>query len=107
LNKRYLIRRRKGPWTTLGGLLPPSLDILEALALIGCRRHHHRLPPGLLLRLLSGLLLPPVLLIRLLLGLLLPPALLLLPSSIDIESQCNVVLLRLLKFFLDRSQFIF
>jgi hypothetical protein len=33
--------------------------------------------------------------------------LLLLPSSINIMSQCDVVHLRLLKFFLDRSQFIF
>jgi hypothetical protein len=47
-----------------------------------------RLPAGFLL-LLSGLLFPLVLL--------------LLPSSIDIASQCGVVLLRLLKFFLDRS----
>jgi hypothetical protein len=80
------------PWTTLGGLLPPSLDILRALALIGHRRHHHRLPLSLLLRLVLGLLLPPGLL---------------LPSIIDILSQCSVVLLRVLKFFLDGSQFIF
>jgi hypothetical protein len=71
LNKRYLIKRRKRPWTTLGGLLPPSLNILGAL--------------DLLLRLRLGLLLPP--------------------SSIDIASQCGVVLLHLLKFFLDRSYF--
>jgi hypothetical protein len=93
LNKRYLIRRRKRPWTTLGAPLPPSPGILGALTLIGHQRHHHCLPPGLLLRLLSGLLLPPVLL--------------LLPSSIDIASQCDVVILHLLKFFLDRCQFIF
>jgi hypothetical protein len=53
----------------------------------------HRLPMGLILRFLAGLLLPPVLLI--------------LPSSIDIVSQCGIILLRLLKFFLDRSQFVF
>jgi hypothetical protein len=76
-----------------GGLLSPCPNILEALTLIRRRRHHHHLPSGLLLRLLLSLLLPPV------------P--LLLPSSIDIASQCSVVLLRLLKFFLDRSQFIF
>jgi hypothetical protein len=62
--------RRKWPCTTLGGLLPPSLDILGALALIRRWRHHHPLPPGLLL----------------------PPVLLFLPSSIDIVSQCGVVL---------------
>jgi hypothetical protein len=76
------------PWITLGGLLTPSPDILGALALIGRRRHHHRLPPDLLLRLLSDLL---------------PPGLFFLPSSIDISSQCGVVLLHLLKFFLDGS----
>jgi hypothetical protein len=80
-------RRRERPWITLRELLPPSPDILGALALIGRWRHHHRLPSGLLLCLLSGLLLP--------LGLLI------LPSSIDISSQCGVVLLCLLKFFLD------
>jgi hypothetical protein len=51
-----------------------------------------RLLVSILLRLLAGILLPPVLL---------------LPSSIDITSQCGVVHLHLLKFFLDRSQFIF
>jgi hypothetical protein len=71
-----------------GGLLPPGPDILGALVLIGRQCHHHHLPPSLLLRLLSGLLLSSVLL--------------LLPSSIDIMSQCGVVLLCLLKFFLDR-----
>jgi hypothetical protein len=76
------------PWTTLGGLLPPSPDILGALALIEPLGHHHRLPPGLLLRLLLGLLL-------------LSLGLLLLPSSIDISGQCLVVLPCLLKFFLD------
>jgi hypothetical protein len=88
-NKRYIIasRRRERPWTTLKGLLPPSPDILEALALIGPPGHHHRLLSGLLLRLLSG-------------RLLLPLSLLLLPSSIDISSQCLVVLPCLLKFFL-------
>jgi hypothetical protein len=40
------------------------------------------------------------------LGLLLPQGLLL-PFSIDIVSQCDVVLLHLLKFFLDESQFVF
>jgi hypothetical protein len=40
-------------------------------------------------------------LLRLLSDLLLPLGLLLLPSSIDIASQCGVVLLHLLKFFLD------
>jgi hypothetical protein len=80
------------PWITLGELLPPSPDILRVLALIVHRCHHHRLPLGLLLRLLSGLLLPL--------------NLLLIPSSIDISIQCDVVLLRLLKFFLGRSQFI-
>jgi hypothetical protein len=39
--------------------------------------------------------------------LLLPPVLLLLPCSIDIMSQCDIVRLHPLKFFLDRSQFIF
>jgi hypothetical protein len=75
------------PWTTLGGLLPPSPDILGALALIKRRCHHHRLSLSLLFYLLPGLLL--------------------LPSSIDITSQCGVVLFHLLKFFLDGSQFIF
>jgi hypothetical protein len=57
--------RRERPWTTLGGgLLPPSLDILGALALIGPSCHYvlgGLLPPGLLLCLLPGLLLrlPP------------------------------------------------
>jgi hypothetical protein len=46
-------------------------------------------------------------LLRLLMGLLFPPVHLLLPFSIDITRQCGVVRLRLLKFFLDRSQFIF
>jgi hypothetical protein len=40
-------------------------------------------------------------------GLLLPPVLLLPPFSIDIMSQCGVLRLRRLKFFLDRSQFVF
>jgi hypothetical protein len=79
-------------WITLGGLLSPNSDILRVLALIIHRCHHHRLPLGLLLRLL--------------LGLLLPLNLILIPSSIDISIQCGVVLLRLLKFFLDRSQFV-
>jgi hypothetical protein len=48
-----------------------------------------------LLRLLAGILL------RLLVGLLL------LPSSIDIMSQCGVVYLCMLNFFLDKSQFVF
>jgi hypothetical protein len=47
------------------------------------------------------------LLLRLLADLLLPPVLLILPSNIDIASQCGVVLFRLLKFFLDINQFIF
>jgi hypothetical protein len=34
-------RRKERHWTTLGGLVPPSPDILGALALIGRRRHHH------------------------------------------------------------------
>jgi hypothetical protein len=72
-----LVGGGRGLWTTLGGLLPPSPDILRAFAL---------------LRLLVGLFLPSVLL---------------LPSSIDIASQYDVVLLHLLKFFLDKSQFIF
>jgi hypothetical protein len=71
----------RGPWTTFGGLLPPSPDILGALAL-------HRLLAGLLLCLLSGLLL------------LLLPGLLLLPFSIDISSKCLVILPSLLKVFL-------
>jgi hypothetical protein len=75
---------RERPWTNLGGLLPPSLDILGALALL-------YLLAGLLLRLLSGLLL--------LLGLLL------FPFSIDILSKCLVVLPSLLQFFLGYSQF--
>jgi hypothetical protein len=82
----------RGLWTTLGGLLPLSPDILGGLDLIGRQRQHHRLPSGHLLRLLSGLLLPSDLL---------------LPSSIDIASQCGIVLLRLLKFFLEVSQFVF
>jgi hypothetical protein len=45
--------------------------------------------------------------LHLLVGLLLPPVLLLLPFSIDITSQYDVVRLCTLKFFLDRSQFIF
>jgi hypothetical protein len=85
-------RRRERSCTVLGGLLPPSPDILGALTLIEHRRHHHRLPLSLLLRLLSGILLPPGIL---------------LPSSIDISSQCGVVLPHLLKFFLDSSQFVF
>jgi hypothetical protein len=72
------------PWTTYGGLLPPSPETLGALALIG---RQSRLSLGVLLRLLSGLLL--------------------LPSSIDISSMCGIVLLHLLKFFLDGSQFVF
>jgi hypothetical protein len=88
LNKRYIIasRRRERPWTTLGGLLPPSPDILGALALIGPLGHHHCL--------LSDLL-------RLLSDLILLPDFFLLPSSIDISSLYLVVLLCLLKFFLD------
>jgi hypothetical protein len=66
-------------WTTLGGLLRPSLDILEALAL-------HRLLVGLLLLL---------------------PGLLLLPSSINILSQYLVILPYLLNVFLGYSQFLF
>ena len=61
-------------------------EAFEALAL-------HHLLTCILLCLLAGLLLPSVLLI--------------LTSSIDITSQCDVVCLCLLKFFLDRSQFIF
>jgi hypothetical protein len=63
------------------------------LTLIERRCHHHHLPPDFLLHLLSGLLLPP--------------SLLLLPSTIHLARQCDVVLLRLLKFFLDGSQFVF
>jgi hypothetical protein len=88
-NKRYIIasRRREMPWTTLGGLLPPSLDILRALAIIGPPGHHHHLLSTLLLCLLSSLLL-------------LSLGLLILSSSIDISSQCLIVLFCLLKFFL-------
>jgi hypothetical protein len=88
-NNRYIIAssRRERPRTTLGGLLPSCPDMLGALALIGPLGHHHCLLLSLLLRHLSGLLL-------------LPPGLLLLPSSIDILSQCLVVLRCLLKFFL-------
>jgi hypothetical protein len=75
-------RKRERPWTTLGGLVPPTPDILGALAL---------------LRLLAGLLL------RLLLGLLLLLLSLLLPFSIDISSKCLAVLPSLLQFFLDYS----
>jgi hypothetical protein len=46
-------------------------------------------------------------LLHLLVGLLLPLVLLLLSFSIDIMKQCGVVRLRLLKFFLDRSQLVF
>jgi hypothetical protein len=105
-NKRYIkaSRRRDGSWTTLGGLLPPSLDILGALALIRPSRHHvldGLLPPSLLLSLPSGLLLllPPDL------RLLLPLGLLLLPHNI--ASQKFLFLLRLLKFFLGPCQFLF
>jgi hypothetical protein len=73
-------RRRERPWTNLGGLLAPSPDILEALAL-------HRLLAGLLLCLLPGLLL--------------------LPFSVDISSKCLVILPSLLKFFLGYNQFLF
>jgi hypothetical protein len=73
-------RRRERHWTTLGGLLPPSLDILGALAL-------HRLLAGLLLCLLSDLLL--------------------LPFSIDISSKCLVILPTLLKFFVGYNQCLF
>jgi hypothetical protein len=88
LNKRYIIAssRKERPWTILGGLLPPSPVILRALALIGPPGHHHRLLLGLLLLLPSGLLLP---------------------SSIDISSQYLIVLLYLLKFFLDKNQCVF
>jgi hypothetical protein len=86
-NKRYLIRRRKRPGTTHGGLLPASPDILGALAL-------HCLLAGLLLRLFLGLLL-------------LLAGLLLLPFSVDISSKCLVILPSLLKFFLGYSQFLF
>jgi hypothetical protein len=90
-NKRHSTkasRRRERSWTTLEALLSPSLDIFRALALIGPLDHHHRLPLDPLLRLLSGLLL-------------LSLDLLLISSSIDISSQCLVVLPYLLKFFLD------
>jgi hypothetical protein len=43
------------------------------------------------------------LLLHLLSGLLLPLGLSLLPSSIDISSKCGIVLLHMLKFFLDGS----
>jgi hypothetical protein len=95
-NKRYIkaSRTREMSWTTLGGLLPLSLDNHEALALIGPSGHHHGLlPPGLLLRLLSGLLFCLLLcLLLLLLGLLLP-------SSMDISSQYLVVFPWVMKFF--------
>jgi hypothetical protein len=79
-NERYLIRRRKMHCTTtLGGLLPPSLDILEALAL-------HRLLAGLLL-FLAGLLI--------------------LSFSVDISSKCLVILPSLLKLFLGYNKFLF
>jgi hypothetical protein len=45
-------------------------------------------------------------LLRLLAGLL-PPVIVLLPFSIDIMRQCGVVRLGLLRFLLDRSQFVF
>jgi hypothetical protein len=54
-----------------------------------------------LLRLLADILL------CLLVSLLLPLVLLIFPSSIDITSQYSIVRLCLLKFFLDRSQFVF
>jgi hypothetical protein len=81
-NTRYIIasRRREMPWTTLGGLLPPGPGILVAFALIEPLGHHHLLHLALLFLLLSGLLI--------------------LPSSIDISSQCLVVLPCLLKSFL-------
>jgi hypothetical protein len=79
-------RRRETPWTTLGGLLPPSLDILGASTLL-------RLLAGLLLHLLSGLLL-------LLLGFLL------LPFSIDISSKCLIILPSVLQFFLGYNYFL-
>jgi hypothetical protein len=75
--------------TTLGGLLPPSSDILRVFALIRSSGNHH---------VLYGLL-PPGLLIHILLGLLLFSSLLL-PSSMYISSQYLVALPCLLKFFL-------
>jgi hypothetical protein len=59
-------------------------EAIGALALL-------RLLAGFLLHLLAGFLLPPVLL----------------SSSIDIMSKCGVVRLHLLKFFLDKRQFVF
>jgi hypothetical protein len=72
---------------TLGGLCPPSLDIIGALTL-------YHLLVGLFLRLLSGL--------HLLL-----PGLLLLHFSIDISSKCLIILPSRLKFFLGYNQFLF
>jgi hypothetical protein len=46
-------------------------------------------------------------LLCLLVGLLLPPVLLLLSFSTDIMCQCDIVCLGMLKFFLDRHQFVF
>jgi hypothetical protein len=60
-NKKYIkaSRRRERPWTTIGGLHPPNLNILRALVFIRPSDHHHvldgLLPLGLLTRLLSGL----------------------------------------------------
>jgi hypothetical protein len=84
-NKIYQLvgRRRERPWSTLGGLLPPSPGILGALCLL-C------FLVGLLLCLLSGFLL-------LLLGLLF------LAFSIDISGKCLVILPSLLQFFLGYS----
>jgi hypothetical protein len=79
-------RRTERPLDTLGGLVPPSLDILRPLGL-------HCLLSGLLIRLLSSLLLLS--------------GLLLLYFSIDISSKCLVVLSRLHKVFLNYSQFLF
>jgi hypothetical protein len=52
-------RRRERHWTILGWLLPLSLDIFKALILIERCRHHHRLPPGLLIWLFLGIIFLP------------------------------------------------
>jgi hypothetical protein len=80
-------RRTERPLDTLGGLVPPSSDILRPLGL-------HRLLAGLLIHLLSSLLL-------------LLSGLLLFSFSVDISSKCLVILPRLHKVFLDYSQFLF
>jgi hypothetical protein len=58
--QQKLAKGGRGLGPPLEGLLPPSVDILGALALIGPPDHDHHLPPVLLLQLLLGLVLFPL-----------------------------------------------